>query len=115
MTIYSFSDAQAKAREWWKAASAASLRPFAPADGPYTVADALEAYFCRSRTARLEGAWPRTAPPRDARILPALGDGRTGEAHDEAHSRLAIGLATAAKLIRVARRGAQESKSSPST
>ena len=37
VTILTFSDAQAKAREWWKAAERADLG-FAPVSGPYTVA-----------------------------------------------------------------------------
>jgi integrase len=71
VTILSFSDAQAKAREWWKAAERAELG-FAPVSGPYTVGDAIEAYFAE-RERRGSKGLAKDRSSANARILPELG------------------------------------------
>ncbi len=110
VTILSFSDAQAKAREWWKAAQRAELG-LAPVGGPYTVACALDAYFSERERRGSKGLDKDRAAAR-VRILPALGDTELSRLTTKRIRDWHAGVATAAKFVR-AQRGAQESKSQP--
>jgi integrase len=100
-TILTFSDAQAKARDWWKAAERAALG-LAPADGPYTVAKALDAYFADRERRGSKGLAKDRAAAR-ARILPALADVELPKLTTKHIRDWHTGLATAAKLTRTAR------------
>src|ERR1700730_1732326 len=70
-TVLTFSQAQEKAREWWKAAERADLG-IAPADGPYTVALAIDAYFA-DRERRGSKGLAKDRAAAFARLPPALG------------------------------------------
>jgi integrase len=100
-TILTFSDAQAKAREWWKAAERAALG-LAPDDGPFTVAKALDAYFQERERRGSKGLAKDRAAAR-ARILPALGEVELPKLTTKRIRDWHTGLATAAKLTRTAR------------
>lgn len=70
-TVLSFSDAQAKARDWWKAAQRANLG-LAPDEGPYTVDMALAAYYL-VREQRGSKGLAKDRAAAQARISPTLG------------------------------------------
>ena len=101
VTVLTFSDAQAKAREWWKAAERAAMG-LAPADGPYTVARALEAYFHERERRGSKGLAKDRASAR-ARILPALAEVELPKLTTKRIRDWHTGLATAAKLTRAPR------------
>jgi len=97
VTVLTYSDAQEKARAWWKAAECAELGlvPF----GPYTVKKALHAYFTdRGRRCSEGGARDRAAAR--ARILAALGDVELKAITAKRIRDWLTGLATAPKLAR---------------
>ena len=100
-TVLTFSDAQEKAREWWKIAERAELG-LAPLDGPYTVAKALDAYFADRERRGSKGLAKDRAAAR-ARILPALGDVELAKLTTKRIRDWHTGLATAPKLVRTGR------------
>jgi integrase len=71
VSVLTFSDAQAKARAWWKAAERAGLG-IAPDDGAFTVAKALDSYFSDRERRGSKGLDKDRAVAR-GRILPELG------------------------------------------
>ena len=99
-TILTFSDAQAKARDWWKAAQRAALG-LAPADGPYSVAKALDAYFADRERRGSKGVAKDRVAAR-ARILPALADVELAKLTTKRIRDWHASLATAPKLTRTA-------------
>jgi integrase len=100
-TVLTFSDAQGKARVWWKAAERAELG-LAPIDGPYTVRKALDAYFADRERRGSKGLAKDRAAAR-ARILPALGDVELAKLTTKRIRDWHTGLATAPKLVRTSR------------
>lgn len=100
-TVLTFSDAQGKARVWWKAAERAELG-LAPIDGPYTVGKALDAYFADRERRGSKGLAKDRAAAR-ARILPALGDVELAKLTTKRIRDWHTGLATAPKLVRTSR------------
>jgi len=100
-TVLTFSDAQGKARVWWKAAERAELG-LAPIDGPYTVGKALDAYFADRERRGSKGLAKDRAAAR-ARILPALGDMELAKLTTKRIRDWHTGLATAPKLVRTSR------------
>jgi integrase len=101
VTILTFSDAQSKAREWWKAAERADLG-FAPVSGPYTVADALEAYFVE-RARRGSKRVNKDQGIARARIMPELGTVELAKLTTKRIRDWQSALATAPKLTRTGR------------
>ena len=100
-TVLTFSQAQANAREWWKAAERAELG-IAPADGPYTVGMALDAYFS-DRERRGSKGLAKDRAAANARILPALGGLVLAKLTTKHIRDWHTGLATAPKLVRTGR------------
>ena len=100
-TVLTFSDAQGKARAWWKTAERAELG-LAPVDGPYTVGKALDAYFADRERRGSKGLAKDRAAAR-ARILPALGDVELAKLTTKRIREWHTGLATAPKLVRTSR------------
>jgi hypothetical protein len=100
-TVLTFSDAQGKARVWWKAAERAELG-LAPVDGPYTVCKALDTYFADRERRGSKGLAKDRAAAR-ARILPALGDVELAKLTTKRIRDWHTGLATAPKLVRTSR------------
>jgi integrase len=100
-TVLTFSDAQGKARVWWKTAERAELG-LAPVDGPYTVGRALDAYFADRERRGSKGLAKDRAAAR-ARILPALGDVELAKLTTKRIRDWHTGLATAPKLVRTSR------------
>jgi integrase len=100
-TVLTFSQAQEKAREWWKAAERADLG-IAPADGPYTVAMALDAYFA-DRERRGSKGLAKDRAAAIARILPALGVLELAKLATKRLRDWHTGVATAPKLVRAGR------------
>jgi integrase len=101
VTVLTFSDAQAKAREWWKAAERADLG-FAPVSGPYTVADALEAYFVE-RTRRGSKGVKKDGGIAKTRIMPELGTVELAKLTTKRIRDWQSALANAPKLTRTGR------------
>ena len=101
VTVLTFTDAQAKAREWWKAAERAG-QGLAPDDGPYTVAKALEAYFAERERRGSKGLAKDRAAAR-ARILPELGAVELAKLTTKRIRDWQSALATAPKLTRAPR------------
>ena len=101
VTVLTFSDAQGKARDWWKAAQRAELG-LAPADGPYTVAMALDAYF-NDRERRGSKGVPKDRAAARSRISPALGNVELPKLTTKRIRDWHTGLATAPKLVRTSR------------
>jgi integrase len=101
-TVLTFSDAQAKAREWWKASQRAELG-LAPLDGPYTVSKALYDYFDHRERRGSKGLAKDRGAAR-ARILPALGDVELAKLNTKRIRDWHTGLATAQKLVRTSRK-----------
>lgn len=96
-----FSDAQAKAREWWKAAERANLG-LPPVDGLYTVGRALDSYFAdRERRGSKGVAKDRSAAK--VRVLPDIGDLELAKLTTKRLRDWHTGLATAPKLARAGR------------
>jgi hypothetical protein len=85
VTVLTFSDAQGKARDWWKAAERAELG-LAPFGGPYTVAMALDAYFTDRERRGSKGEGSRR---RAFAHLTGYRRRGTPEADDQKDSRLA--------------------------
>jgi integrase len=100
-TVLTFSDAQAKGREWWKAAERAELG-LSPFDGPYTVAKALEAYFA-DREQRGSRGLAKDRAAASARISPALGGVDLAKLSTKSIRDWHTGLATSPKLVRTGR------------
>ena len=97
-SLLTFSDAQAKAREWWKAAERAELG-LSPFDGLYTVAKALEAYFA-DREQRGSKGLAKDRAAASARILPTLGVVELAKLSTKRIRDWHTGLATSPKLVR---------------
>jgi integrase len=100
-TVLTFSDAQAKAREWWKAAERAELG-LSPFDGSYTVARALDAYFAY-REQRGSKGLAKDRAAANARISPALGGVELAKLSTKRIRDWHLGLATSPKLVRTGR------------
>ena len=101
VAVFTYSEAQAKAREWWKSAERASLG-LAPDDGPCTVADALEAYFADREQRGSKGLAKDRAAAR-ARVLPELGAVEVAKLTTKRIRDWQSALATAPKLTRAPR------------
>ncbi len=111
VTVLTFSDAQGKAREWWKAAERAELG-LAPADGPFNVAMALEAYF-NDRERRGSKGLPKDRAAARSRISPALGDVELQKLTTKKIRDWHTGLATTPKLVRTGRMVKKAKKGPP--
>jgi integrase len=72
VAIRSFSQAQVAARDWWRVEERRA-QGHAPHDGPYTVRDAIEAYF-RDRERRGSKGVSKDRASASLRIIPQLGD-----------------------------------------
>ena len=96
LTVFSFSQAQEKAREFFERKARELAGHAEPADGRLTVADALYAYFA-DREQRGSKGLAKDRAAAQARILPELGRGRGRQAHDETYSRLAFRLGEGAQ------------------
>ena len=101
VTVLTFSDAQEKARDWWKAAERAELG-LAPFGGPYTVAMALDAYFTDRERRGSKGVLKDRAAAR-SRISPAIGDVELPKLTTKRIRDWHTDLATAPKLVRTGR------------
>jgi integrase len=99
--VFTYSEAQAKARGWWKSAERASLG-LAPDDGPYVVADALEAYFA-DREQRGSKGLAKDRAAAQARILPELGAVEAAKLTTKRIRDWQSALASAPKLTRAPR------------
>ena len=100
-TVLTFSDAQGKARAWWKIAQRTELG-LAPVGGPYTLAKVLDAYFADRERRGSKGLAKDRAAAR-ARILPALGEVELAKLTTKRIRDWHTGLATAPKLVRTGR------------
>jgi integrase len=102
VTVLTFSDAQGKAREWWKAAERADLGLLTPVGGPYTVAMALDAYFT-DRERRGSKGLAKDRAAANVRILPALGGIELAKLTTKRLRDWHTGVAVAPKLVRTGR------------
>jgi integrase len=101
VSVITFSDAQDKARAWWKAAERAGLG-IAPDDGAFTVAKAMEAYFSDRERRGSKGLNKDRAAAR-SRILPDLGEIEFSMLTTKRIRDWLAVIATAAKLTRAPR------------
>jgi Major Facilitator Superfamily len=101
VAVFTYSEAQTKARKCWKSAERASLG-LAPDDGPYMVADALEAYFADREQRGSKGLAKDRAAAR-ARVLPQLGPVELAKLTTKRIRDWQSVLATAPKLTRASR------------
>lgn len=98
VAVRSFRQAQDAARDWWKI----ELRReggHAPDNGPYTVADALDAYFAERERRGSKGLAKDLAASR-ARIVPTLGAIELSKLTTRRIRDWHFGLATAPRLAR---------------
>jgi integrase len=109
VSVFTFSDAQSRAREWWKSSACADLG-IAPVGGPCTVADALGAYFT-DRERRGSKGLPKDRAAARSRISPAIGDVELPKLTTKRIRDWHTGLAVAPKLVRTSRIMKKERKS----
>ena len=102
LTVYSFSQAQDRARAFFAKRAREIAGDFEPSAGPYSVAKALEAYFAERERRGSKGLAKDRAAAR-VRILPALGEIELSKLATKRIRDWHTGLATAAKLTRTAR------------
>ena len=100
-TVLTFSQAQQKAREWWKAAERAELG-LAPVGGPFTIENAFDAYFADRDRRGSKGLAKDRAAAR-VRILPALGGVELAKLTTKRIRDWHTGLAASSKLVRTGR------------
>ncbi len=108
VALQSFKHAQEAARRWWSDEQRREAG-HAPDDGPYTVANALDAYF-DERERRGSKGLAKDRAAAELRIVPALGEIELAKLTTKRIRDWHTGLATAAKLTRTAR-AAKERKS----
>jgi integrase len=103
LTVFSFQQAQERARAVFVRKSRELAGEFAPQDGPYTVARALDAYFAeRERRGSKGVAKDRAAA--NVRIIPELGEIEIGKLSAKRIRDWHAGIAKAGKLARTGRR-----------
>ncbi|MGP0010121.1 MAG: tyrosine-type recombinase/integrase [Methylocella sp.] len=106
LMVYSFSQAQEAAREFFARKAWQLAGHVAPADGKFTVADALDAYFA-DREQRGSKGLAKDRAAAKTRVLPALGTVELAKLTTKRIRDWQSALATAPKLTRVARLGAK--------
>jgi integrase len=99
LTVFSFQQAQERARDFFTHKVRELAGDFAPSDGPYTVAKALEAYFAE-RARRGSKGLAKDRAAANVRILPDLGEVTIGKLTTKRLRDWQAGLATAPKLAR---------------
>ena len=102
LTVYSFPQAQDRARAFFAKRARELAGDFEPSAGPYNVAKALDAYFHERERRGSKGLAKDRAAAR-ARILPALAEVELVKLTTKRIRDWHTGLATAAKLTRTAR------------
>lgn len=102
LTVYSFPQAQDRARAFFAKRARELAGDFEPSAGPYIVAKALDAYFHERERRGSKGLAKDRAAAR-ARILPALAEVELVKLTTKRIRDWHTGLATAAKLTRTAR------------
>ncbi len=101
MALRSFKQAQDAAREWWRVEQRRALG-YAPADGPYTITNALDAYFL-DRERRGSKGLAKDRAAANARIRPELSDLDLAKLTTKRIRDWHMDLAIAPKLTRSAR------------
>lgn len=101
VALRAFKQAQEAARDWWRIERRQALG-HAPDDGPYTVANALDAYFA-DRERRGSKGLAKDRAAANARILPELGKVDSAKLTTKRIRDWHTGLAAAPKLTRSAR------------
>jgi hypothetical protein len=99
LTVYSFPQAQDRARAFFAKRARELAGDFEPGAGPYIVAKALDAYFADRERRGSKGLAKDRAAAR-VRILPALADVELPKLTTKRIRDWHTGLATAAKLTR---------------
>jgi integrase len=102
LTVYSFPQAQDRARAFFAKRARELAGDFEPSAGPYTVAKALDAYFA-DRERRGSKGLAKDRAAASVRILPALADVELPKLTAKRIRDWHTGLAMAAKLTRTAR------------
>ncbi|MDP3552647.1 site-specific integrase [Methylocystis sp.] len=102
LTVFSFQQAQERARGVFARKARELAGDFAPSDGPYTVAKALDAYFAE-RERRGSKGLAKDKAAANVRILPDLGDVEISKLTTKRLRDWQAGLATAPKLTRTGR------------
>jgi integrase len=102
LTVFSFAQAQQRAAEFFKRKARELAGEFAPEDGPYTVAKAMDAYFAERERRGSKGLDKDRAAAR-VRILPELGDIELAKFTTKRLRDWQARLAKAPKLARAAR------------
>jgi len=100
-TVFNFADAQARARSFFERKPKEIAGDAAPDDGPYTAAEALEAYFA-DRERRGSKGLAKDRAAANVRILPALGGLDVAKLTTKRIRDWHTGLGTAPKLTRSA-------------
>jgi hypothetical protein len=101
VTVLTFSQAQQKAREWWKAAERAELG-LAPVGGPFTIENAFDVYFA-DRERRGSKGLAKDRAAASVRILPAFGKVELAKLTTKRIRDWHSGLAASSKLVRTGR------------
>ena len=97
-SVFSFTDAQGAAREWWKARQREDMG-VAPDTGPYTVTDAIRDYF-EAREHRGSKGVKADQHAAEARIIPELGSIEAARLTTRRLRAWHVALASANKLVR---------------
>lgn len=108
-TVFSFSQAQTAAREWWRREERVAAGLEAVAAGPYTVEAALRDYFAARERKGSKGVYSDSRYA-DTRIVPDLGGVEIGKLTTARIRRWHEGLAAKPKLVR-SRAGAETRRS----
>lgn len=102
LTVFSFQQAQERARGVFVRKARELAGEFAPQDGPYTVARALDAYFAERERQGSKGVAKDRAAAK-ARIRPALGEIEISKLTTKRLREWQAGLANSPKLARIGR------------
>lgn len=109
LTVFSFPQAQAKAREFFKTRARELAGDYVPEDGPYTVRKAMEAYFAE-RERRGSKSVDKDRLAAELRILPPLGEIEISKLSTKRLRDWQLEMAKAPKLARAGEGAEREGK-----